>query len=84
VPFRRDPRSTALLIGDSSGHCHVEVTRRYFRNQVFVIAGDDNFANRVGQSRRSSMSVGFVVRCLSWLSVALPYLFIPQFLKDLV
>lgn len=35
-----------LLVGDRSGHCHVEVTRRYFRNPVFVIAGDDNFANK--------------------------------------
>ena len=58
-----------LLVGDRSGHCHVEVTRRYFRNPVFVIAGDDNFANKGGRSRRSSMSVGFVVRWLSWMSV---------------
>ena len=36
----------ALLVGDRSGHCHVEVTRRYFRNPVFIIAGDDNFANK--------------------------------------
>jgi len=35
-----------LLLGDRSGHCHVEVTRCYFRNPVFVIAGDDNFANK--------------------------------------
>jgi hypothetical protein len=33
-------------VGDCSGHCHVEVPRRYFRNPVFVIAGDDNFANK--------------------------------------
>jgi len=35
------------LVGDRSGHCHVEITRRYFRNQpFFVIAADDNFANK--------------------------------------
>jgi hypothetical protein len=33
-------------VGDRSGHCHVELTRRYFRNPAFVIAGDDNFANK--------------------------------------
>ena len=35
-----------FLVGDRSGHCTVEITRRYFRNPVFVIAGDDNFANK--------------------------------------
>jgi hypothetical protein len=36
-----------LLVGDRSGHCDVEITRRYFRNQpLFVIAADDNFANK--------------------------------------
>jgi hypothetical protein len=35
-----------LLVGDQLGDCHVEVTRRYFRNPLFVIAGDDNFANK--------------------------------------
>jgi hypothetical protein len=35
------------LVGDHSGNCTVEMTRRYFRNNpLFVIAGDDNFANK--------------------------------------
>jgi hypothetical protein len=35
------------LVGDRSGQCDVEITRRYFRNQpLFVIAADDNFANK--------------------------------------
>ena len=33
-----------FLVGDQSGHCHVEITRRYFRDLRFVIAADDNFA----------------------------------------
>ena len=36
-----------VLVGDRSGQCDVEITRRYFRNQpLFVIAADDNFANK--------------------------------------
>jgi hypothetical protein len=35
-----------LLIGDKSGHCHVEITRRLFANPLFVIAADDNFNNK--------------------------------------
>lgn len=34
------------LIGDQSGHCHVELTRRLFANPLFVIAADDNFNNK--------------------------------------
>jgi len=36
-----------VLVGDRSGQCDVEITRRYFRNQpLFVIAADDNFADK--------------------------------------
>ncbi len=36
-----------VLVGDRSGQCHVEITRRYFRNHpLFVVAADDNFANK--------------------------------------
>jgi hypothetical protein len=36
-----------VLVGDRSGNCDVEITRRYFRNQpLFVIAADDNFADK--------------------------------------
>ena len=36
-----------LLVGDRSGQCDVEITRRYFRNHPLpVIAADDNFANK--------------------------------------
>jgi hypothetical protein len=35
-----------FLVGDRSGNCQVEITRRYFRDPLFVIAADDNFANR--------------------------------------
>jgi hypothetical protein len=36
-----------VLVGDRSGKCDVEITRRYFRNQpLFVIAADDNFADK--------------------------------------
>ena len=36
-----------FLVGDRSGNCTVEMTRRYFRNHpLFVIAADDNFANK--------------------------------------
>ena len=34
------------LVGDQSGHCQVEITRRYFRDLIFVIAADDNFAQK--------------------------------------
>ena len=34
------------LIGDQSGDCHVEITRRLFANPLFVIAADDNFNNK--------------------------------------
>ena len=35
------------LVGDRSGNCTVEITRRYFRNQpLFVIAADDNFGGK--------------------------------------
>lgn len=37
----------AVLVGDRSGQCDVEITRRYFHNYpLFVIAADDNFANK--------------------------------------
>jgi hypothetical protein len=36
-----------VLVGDRSGQCDVEITRHYFRNHpLFVIAADDNFANK--------------------------------------
>jgi hypothetical protein len=35
-----------FLVGDRSGNCIVEMTRRYFPNPLFVIAGDDNFADK--------------------------------------
>ncbi len=36
-----------VLVGDRSGQCDTEITRRYFRNHpLFVIAADDNFANK--------------------------------------
>ncbi len=36
-----------VLVGDRSGQCDVEITRRYFRNQpLFVIAADDNFGGK--------------------------------------
>ena len=35
-----------LLVGDQSGNCQVEITRRYFRGLIFVIAADDNFAHK--------------------------------------
>ena len=36
-----------VLVGDRSGTCTVEMTRRYFRNHpLFVIAADDSFANK--------------------------------------
>ena len=36
-----------VLVGDRSGSCTVEMTRRYFRDRpLFVIAADDNFANK--------------------------------------
>ena len=36
-----------VLVGDRSGNCTVEITRRYFRNHpLFVIAADDNFASK--------------------------------------
>jgi len=36
-----------VLVGDRSGNCTVEITRRYFRNHpLFVIAADDNFADK--------------------------------------
>jgi hypothetical protein len=34
------------LVGDRSGTCTVELTRLYFPNPLFVIAGDDNFTNK--------------------------------------
>jgi len=34
------------LIGDQSGHCHVEITRRLTSNPLFVIVADDNFNNK--------------------------------------
>ena len=35
------------LVGDRSANCTLEITRRYFRNQpLFVIAADDNFADK--------------------------------------
>ncbi len=35
------------LVGDRSGNCTMEITRRYFRNQpLFVIAADDNFGGK--------------------------------------
>jgi len=53
IGIERRPFSAAvldqlpLLVGDRSGKCDVEITRRYFRNQpLFVIAADDNFANK--------------------------------------
>jgi hypothetical protein len=52
IKIERRPFSTLTidelrpLIGDQSGHCHVEITRRYFRNPVFVIAADDNFNSK--------------------------------------
>lgn len=33
------------LIGDQSGHCHVEIIQRLFTNPIFVIAVDDNFTS---------------------------------------
>ena len=37
----------AELVGDRSGQGDVEITRRYFHNHpFFVIAADDNFANK--------------------------------------
>jgi len=36
----------AVLVGDCSGQCDVEITRRYFRDLSFVIAADDNFGNK--------------------------------------
>jgi hypothetical protein len=53
ISIERRPFSPAVLdqlaslVGDRSGHCTVEITRRYFRNHpLFVVAGDDNFANK--------------------------------------
>jgi hypothetical protein len=51
--IERHPFSPAVLdrlpglVGDRSGQCDVEITRRYFRNHpLFVIAADDNFTNK--------------------------------------
>jgi hypothetical protein len=52
IGIERRPFSAAvldqlpLLVGDQSGHCQVEITRRYFRDLIFVIAADDTFAHK--------------------------------------
>ena len=52
IGIERRPFSAAILdqlpslVGDQCGHCQVEITRRYFRGLIFVIAADDNFAHK--------------------------------------
>ena len=52
IGIERRPFSAAILdqlpslVGDQSGYCQVEITRRYFRDLIFVIAADDNFAHK--------------------------------------
>src|SRR5580658_3518494 len=53
ISIERRPFSAAVLdqlpvlVGDRSGNCIVGMTRRSFRHQpLFVIAADDNFANK--------------------------------------
>ena len=52
ISIERRPFSAAVLdqlpslVGNQSGHCQVEITRRYLRDLIFVIASDDNFAHK--------------------------------------